>query len=334
MKTKIFLGRIFLSLFFTTAVGCSDVQFAPLPGAPIVYNSGAELTDEFLQGYLGKKLDILFIVDNSGSMAEEQMKLGVRIQSFLSTLYDIDWQIGVTTTDVSDGPYGIKGSLLNIAGQQSYILNAKTPDYQNAFQATVVRSETNNCGNSCPSGDEQALMAAMMAIEKRNTDNKGFFRNGADLGILVLSDEDEKSEGTAADAARPADVLKLINSVWQDSKSLFTYGMIIRPDDKACMDANNGQGHYGTFVAELSRLTHGLVGSICDNDYAPTLGLLGDNARKLTEYVELRTYPDPSTILIEYSVPHVSTYRLEGRRIYFDMPPEKGTKITVSYKVM
>jgi hypothetical protein len=333
MKNKTFFGRIFLSLFFTTAVGCSDVRFKPLPGEPIIYSSGVELQDDFMQGYLGKKLDILVIVDNSASMADEQSKLGTRIQSFLGTLYDVDWQIGITTTDVSDGAYGIKGSLLNIEGHNTYILNSKTPNYETAFKNTVVRKETGNCGATCPSGDEQALAAVMMAIEKRNTENKGFFRSGADLGILVLSDEDEKSDGSG-DAVKPIEVVQLLKSVWSDAKRLFTYGMMIRPGDKDCFDQNNGDGHYGTYVSELVKITGGLVGSICDADYAPTLGAIGDSARKLTEYVELRAYPDPSTVLIEFSVPHVTTYRIEGRRIYFDIPPTKGTKISVVYTVL
>lgn len=333
MNYQNFLGRTVLSSVCALSLGCSDVKFAPLPGAPVVFNSGTELTDEFLQGYLGKKLDILFIVDNSTSMADEQMRLGTRIQSFLSTLHDIDWQIGVTTTDVSDGAYGIKGSLLEIAGVGGIVINAKTPNYETAFQNTVVRAETNNCGAVCPSGDEQALRAAMYAIEKRDTANRGFFRNGADLGILVLSDEDERSTGQGA-TTKPIDVIDYFKSVWQDAKRLYTYGMIIRPSDASCMGSNNGQGNYGTHVAELAQITGGLTGSICDADYAPTLGILGARSRQLLEYVQLRAVPDLATLVVEFSNGHVTSYRVEGRRIFFDNPPAKGTKITVSYKVL
>ncbi len=48
-------------------------------------------------------VDVLIVVDNSGSMVEEQAKLASNFQAFIQAFEDIDvdWQIGVVTTDVS-----------------------------------------------------------------------------------------------------------------------------------------------------------------------------------------------------------------------------------------
>jgi hypothetical protein len=48
------------------------------------------------------KVDVLMVVDNSGSMIEEQAKLGANFQAFIQYFQDIDvdYQIGVITTDM------------------------------------------------------------------------------------------------------------------------------------------------------------------------------------------------------------------------------------------
>ena len=46
------------------------------------------------------KVDVLVVVDNSGSMSVEQSNMGMRFASFLSRLQGLDWQVGIVTTDV------------------------------------------------------------------------------------------------------------------------------------------------------------------------------------------------------------------------------------------
>ncbi len=53
-----------------------------------------------------KKVDILFVVDNSASMKFEQQSMANRTSHFLSILKGLDWQIGITTTDPSDTKFG------------------------------------------------------------------------------------------------------------------------------------------------------------------------------------------------------------------------------------
>ena len=48
-------------------------------------------------------VDVLMVVDNSGSMIEEQAKLATNFQAFIQVFgdIDVDWQIGVITTDMT-----------------------------------------------------------------------------------------------------------------------------------------------------------------------------------------------------------------------------------------
>ncbi|HNH48307.1 MAG TPA: lamin tail domain-containing protein, partial [Myxococcota bacterium] len=58
--------------------------------------------DDFFQQERINTVDVLLVVDNSCSMVEEQNKLATNFDSFIQffTEADVDWQIGVVTTDV------------------------------------------------------------------------------------------------------------------------------------------------------------------------------------------------------------------------------------------
>lgn len=48
------------------------------------------------------QVDILFVLDNSGSMAEEQARLASDIAALMNTLDGVDWRVGMTTTDAGN----------------------------------------------------------------------------------------------------------------------------------------------------------------------------------------------------------------------------------------
>ncbi len=50
------------------------------------------------------KVDMLFVVDNSGSMSDEQAMLADSFQTFIDQfmLRNVDFHIGIITTDVTD----------------------------------------------------------------------------------------------------------------------------------------------------------------------------------------------------------------------------------------
>jgi hypothetical protein len=154
------------------------------------------------------KTDILFVVDDSGSMAAEQGLLATGFKQFIDRLASLpvkgSFQIGVTTTSIdfpmSDGlggytlqttypdgrPYP-QGALVGPAGKK--ILAASSPTLVPDFQADV------NVGTA-GSGKEQGLRAALLAVTDRIADgaNAGFLRPGARLAVIVVSDEDDCSD--------------------------------------------------------------------------------------------------------------------------------------------
>lgn len=310
-------------------VGCDD------PGSQTANGS-----DIFFQTPRNNMVDILFIDDNSGSMEEEQRLLGQRFSSFISGLSTLDWQIGITTTDVSNGKYGLKGKILELAGRPGEkILKATTPNADTVFANTIQRPETLSCStgtfDDCPSGVEQPLYASILAMEKRNSDNRGFFRDGADLAIVILSDEDEMSNGPSS-ATKPKDVVDKFKSLWGREKRFSVFGIIIEPGDQTCLDEQVNQsgntGYFGIFAHTLTRMTGGVTGSICERDYSSTLENIGEKVLELSNSFELAHTPINGSVRVTLTPAQNTPWSVRGNKLMFNQAPQPNTRIDVTYQ--
>lgn len=312
----------------------------------VVGNTGSDQRD-FVKGVVNgyevfnvtlsnPRVDILFVDDNSSSMEKDQLKLGQKFSSFLTGLNGVDWQIGVTTTDCSTGPYGICGSLLPLTGSAGKVLSSGTSNYESVFLNTVYRPETVGCQlrGDCPSSNEQALVASMTAMDKRASDNAGFFRNDSDLAIVVLSDEDEKSNGPAT-ATQAVTAQNHFKQIWPSGKKLSVYGIIIQPNDQTCLDTQVTEGggfaFYGTIVDQWSKLTGGITGSICDADYSSNLQNIGRQVRNISDSVELAKTPIAGSVNVVFTPSQGITWTVQGNRVLFSSAPSVGTRIEVFY---
>jgi hypothetical protein len=280
-----------------------------------------------------RKLDVLFVVDNSISMADDQAKLGQRIQSFLGVVNGLDWQIAVTTTDVSEGPHGLKGGFLSFDKSGNKILKPSTPDYAKNFFSTVVRKESVNCSSPkptefCASNEEQPLKAIIMSTQK--SQNKSFFRDQAHLVTIVLSDEDEMSDAPSK-ATRAEEVVRSVKDNFGSEKKYSNYGIVIRPGDSECL-RKNSMGEYATRVADLTSLTGGHLGSLCDDDFGPALSKIAKSVIEKTQSLELAYEPKEGSLEVSF-IPSSQAikYEVSGKKILLLSPPEDGVEIVVKY---
>lgn len=128
------------------------------------------------------QIDILFDIDDSCSMGDDQNNLANNLSSFIkwaSTL-SVDYHIGVVTTDA-----GKKGCL---RGTPKYVTNA-TPN-------VVSRLQTNVRVGSRGSGYEQGLLTSYQALTAPSLTgcNSGFYRQNASLSVVYISDEPDYSK--------------------------------------------------------------------------------------------------------------------------------------------
>lgn len=322
------------------------VPVEPDPNVPPFgddYQQPVFVTDTFEQtvGRNGK-MDLLVVIDNSDSMFMDYTYRSIlnRMTGFFSTLNGVDYQIAFTTTDVDTNHSGKPG----FSGDIERIITPSTPNKEAVFAAALDRQDTINCrlrmGPNCGSNDEQPLKAAMKAAEKRYTTNAGFFRNDADLVVLVISDEEELS--TTEHTVTPAEALQSLRANLGSQKSIRFYGSIIKPGDSACYNTQRRQeifgagAAYGYTVEAMAALTGGRTVSICDSNY--TYSGLSDIASSVyvpasTQTVfTLSAEPVEGSVFVTLLPQSDIPYTVSGRTVTFETAPSAGTQISISFE--
>lgn len=214
----------------------------------------------------GPRVDILIVMDNSGSMSFEQSRMSQRFQTFLNALdsQNLDYRVALTTTDVSNAnnpPRAINdnGSLqdgkLVSMGNGSFFIESTTPNKLQLFLNAIgyIEGKTlaceafiNSLGNStpdrqtylanCPSDDERGVMAANLFV---NSNFNSFLRDGSHFAVVFLGDEDERSSLYSAGAGYNLDVQDLPGNLIQNiqsryaGKSFSFHSIIVRPGSLA-----------------------------------------------------------------------------------------------------
>jgi len=157
-----------------------------------------------------KDVDVLFVVDNSNSMAEEQQNLAQNFPKLMQKLDQagLDYHVGVVSSDLGAGAYGLPscetaggdgGKLWNkvmVAGctppsdpwisKVGGAANVPGGDVASAFSC-IAQIGTGGCGF------ENTLESARRALDPKLNVNPGFVRQNAALAVVLITDEDDCS---------------------------------------------------------------------------------------------------------------------------------------------
>lgn len=267
-----------------------------------------------------RKWDILFVIDNSGSMEYEQRSMGNRTRNFLQVLSGLDWQIAITTTDPQNIALG-DGRFVPITGRNNmYLLNStmNQTEAQTLLSNTLQRPETG-------SGSEQGIRSTYRVVERSQTANNpnhvAFFREGANFAVVLISDEDESADTTKND---PQSLMSLIHNTFQGQKNFLFNSIITKPGDTACRQTDGYS--YGDRYKVLSDLTGGVLGSVCATDYAAQVSTIADSIRNMAKSFTLSCLPVAGTpITVKRNGVAVTTpFTTNGMTLSFTAPIEPG----------
>lgn len=129
-----------------------------------------------------QKQDLLFVVDDSGSMEGEINTVRSNLNQFFSTMNTrrmVDYRVAVTTTD----EYNQNGDLVP-SNSGLKVLSNSTENAVAQFEQILGNIDTDG------SGVEMGYRASELAIERHGSQ---FMRDGVPLGIVILSDATDKS---------------------------------------------------------------------------------------------------------------------------------------------
>ncbi len=294
---------------------------------------GPTQIDAFLQS--DARVDILWIIDDSGSMVNKRARLAKAFDQFITTLVgeQVDYHIGVTTTDMDKVGPGFDGQLM----ANPAVITKDTPDPVAAF-TSEVSMPANRVQN------EEGLAAGLAAVTDPNASgpNKGFLRPGADLAMIVVSDEDDHSFGDPAYYER---VFRELHG--PGNEDTISFSAVIGDVPKGCTAPGDqnllyGEAQPGTRYQAVAKATHGIVASVCSADFNTTLQKLGLSFSGLRRIFPLSADPAPGSLQVQVdgvAVPQNAktgwTFDAGTRSVQFlgSYVPPPGSTVRIRYEL-
>jgi hypothetical protein len=291
MTPRLRLAATLLATCLAAACSGDDTPFADAGVQP---DAATTTRVETKSVPLATALDVLFVVDNSNSMVEEQQALIAGFPDFIEVLENLDGglpdvHIGVISTDVGAGPFSDSSCRLNgddgalrvpdsrcgITTDESFLRSAPAADGR-ATNFGGSLTEAFGCMaelgvNGC--GFEQPLEAVRLALD--GGANPGFRRPGALLAIVFLTDEDDCS-AMDGELYTPDDTVLGPRSSFR----CFEYGVTCRESGRGAGDRtacrSDEDGPHIASVASFARFLKDLGGGGSDDDSAIVLaGIYG-----------------------------------------------------------
>ena len=289
--------------------------------------SDGPVTDTFTQ-LEGPKVDILWVIDNSCSMYDEQARLIDNLSQFINyaDAQNADYQMGVIVTD-SRSPEAGK---LEFCYPHPRIVRHDYADREEAFRCLF------DVGVNGPY-IEAGMGASMRAIQRAlrvNDDpvrnpNIGFLRDDASLAIVWMSDEDDQSlEGD--------DLLHDFFTSVKGANRVSAHS-IAGPVSEPCATrlAAPGYRYFG-----MTQRMNGVFHNICLTDWQPVLRNLGLNVFVPIEEWDLSQAADPASVTVTvdgapviWDAANGFTYSASRNVVSFHgaAVPQPGQAIDVSY---
>jgi len=343
--------------------GCSENELRVIYEQPAFFDQPSALgptqwSDEFQQRTVDAS-DILFVIDDSCSMSDEQDELAANFENFIQTFVQstIDYHVGVVRAALGgdNEQWGILEDVPGFGGKwidqdtgataQDKIDAFTTHDFDGDGIFEDGMAGVGTGGGAC----EMALQASFSALTYQTHPgypNEGFLRDDANLAIIVLSDEMDHGQD-------PADLLFDCNGIspqeyipWflYDLKGLNSQDQLVftgivgdRPGGCGTEGegAQEGRGYWDVIDG-----VGGSFLSICSSDWSQFLTELGYEAAGLRKSFHLRRIPREETLVVtiddEVAVADTWSYNRETNSIDFPteyMPAELAV-IVVTYELV
>ncbi len=303
---------------FCFLLGCTADFYINKEGKSLVYNP-----------LFNSKVDIAFIVDNSGSMERHQDYLANSAPGLTARLETLgfDYQIAVASTDLSEN--GQRGLFV---GDQKVLASGQSNLDQKLRKAILLGSQG--------SSQEEGLGAAKRALSNPllNGENSGFLRPDAFLVIIVLSNENDYSTDKAQDYVDFFDNLKPPLSGRERGWMLNFIG-VTGAKDENCTTFSDYKD-VGFRYMDLVRYSGGQAHTICTTSLKTAVDNVQNALLTLLTEVSLERVPHPETIKVYFNNAEVPmdehngwSYRSEKNSIVFHgtFIPKTITKINIFY---
>ena len=290
------------------------------------------------------KVDVLFVIDDSGSMADEQQKLKEEMPKLVEVAaqWSQDFHMAITTTDPilvagkfkGKPPIAAPGTDMAAWAKNMQVGTAGHWEEMGLEGAWSALSGTNvthteipceNKPNACPQG--------LWCIEGFCQGvNSGFLRDDADLVLIIVSDEEDSSPMAIdwyvdhlADLKDP-----------QSGVGLKIHVIVIPYE--GCFGV--GWGSPGTRYLQAAKQTQGVQASICADDFSSEYEAISQSTFGLKDQFYPSLPPDEATLQVRVDGVECDggwTWNETTQAVVFDKAgscwPDHGAIIELEYDV-
>jgi hypothetical protein len=256
--------------------------------------------------------DILFVIDNSGSMHSNQINFKNNFDSFIAVFSaaGVDYQIAFVTTDDESL---VNGTIVTSASADPII---------------EVGDIIDSIGTS-GSPMEKGLYYSYLATQPGADAGIGsaFLRADAKLAIIYVSDEPDGSSAYVT----PSEVSSHFATL-KSSSSMVAAHAVAGDYPSGC--STNGGAQFGDGYYDVVNDLGGTFMSICATDWGTQMDTLARESMALMDFV---LSEDPIEDTIEVSVDGVGntdwTYSSSSNSVTFSIAPVDGSLIDISYAI-
>ncbi|MBC7742977.1 MAG: hypothetical protein H7061_12325 [Bdellovibrionaceae bacterium] len=311
-------------------------------------------TDQFQQAstFVPRKLDVLFVVDNSGSMRTSQSNLASNFPSFINYFKSkgYDFRIAITTTDAYYGDQFVNSGCSLCTVEQTrfrsgttpkiYVVDNNTPNLESVFGSNVQVGTTG-------SGDERAFSSLKAALS--SSLNVNFHRSDAFLAVIIVSDEEDFShddmtanESYTQPTLHPVSSYKSFLESFTNASAIKDFSVsTISITDEACRLSLGGVSKVAIRYMQLADMTGGSKNSLCSPFTTVLNNISASIATQTQANFILKSRPDPTSIrviidgvLIPESATNGWSYDSVANSIHINgstFQPQAGASITINF---
>ena len=216
------------------------------------------------------EVDVLWVIDDSCSMSDEQNRLATNFPIFFDFFEGsgMEYHIGVVSTDMDNASK--RGRLITKDGYR--YLDPETPAAASVFAKMTLLGTS---GSATEKGND----ATYAALEtERNNYNLGFLREKSGVHVIVVADEQDYSTNIT-----PDELAAYLNGLRQDPDDVTFSGIVLNNDTKYKQVSNN---------------VGGIIWDVAQQDWTLVLEMLGLQAAGLKREYFLSQLPVPGTIKV------------------------------------
>ena len=268
----------------------------------------AEQEDKFSQDQKGV-LDLLLVIDNSPSMADNQIELANNLPSLLQYVSKSDWQIAVISTTENDC--------------LSKCITKHTPNFEEEYKKLI------KLGTGGSDKELYFYMAVAGLKGECNNISTAWLRDST-VAVLILGDEPDTCRHYISINWLPAGMPCA-------SSDLSTYLDSIRPDGNAKVYGIL-YSHFNSYDPDAFNI-FAAYGDISDTSYADTLQKISQNVHSVLEDVFTFSQVPSGDVKVTVNGTTLakSQYIIDGKHLRFNqgyVPPENSSIVaTYPYRV-